>query len=123
MICPYCKKEFFRGSICPRCGGTVRLFCPQCGRPAEGNFCSHCGAEIPAAFQDSSDKNKWAAFFMCLFLGGLGIHRFYTGKIGTGILWLLLFALSSKLWVIAVLVDLVFIVMGKFKDKHGRYLR
>lgn len=124
VICPNCNKEFFSGSVCPRCGNAVRAVCPQCGSPAEGNFCSRCGARIPAAVPElDSDKNKWAAFFLCLFLGALGIHRFYTGKIGTGILWLLLFAVTSKLWTVAVLVDLILIVMGKFKDKQGRYLR
>ncbi|MDE7246173.1 MAG: NINE protein [Oscillospiraceae bacterium] len=123
MVCPYCGKEYFGSGGCPRCGPGARTFCPRCGSPADGPFCSRCGAKVSPSTADSSDKNKWAAFFLCLFLGGLGIHRFYTGKVGTGILWLLLFLLPFKLWTVAVLVDLITIVMGKFRDKQGRYLR
>lgn len=33
-------------------------------------------------------KNKWVALLLCLFLGFLGAHKFYEGKIGMGILYL-----------------------------------
>lgn len=49
------------------------------------------------------EKNKWVAFFLCLFLGFLGAHRFYEGKIVTGILYLCTLGLCG----IGVLVDLV----------------
>ena len=128
MWCPNCGHEF-NGVVCPHCGrsSAARRYCPRCGSQAAGNYCSFCGARIPSSGEpplgDSSDKNRWIAFFLCLFLGGLGIHRFYTGKVGTGILWALLFVLLPGIGILAVLVDLVFIVMGKFRDKAGRYLR
>jgi TM2 domain-containing membrane protein YozV len=65
-----------------------------------------------------SDKSKIAAGLFCFFLGALGIHRFYVGKIGTGIIWLLTAGLGG----IGVLVDFIIIVMGKFTDKEGNYL-
>ena len=34
------------------------------------------------------EKNKWLAVLLCVLFGCLGVHRFYEGKIGTGILWL-----------------------------------
>lgn len=49
------------------------------------------------------EKNKWVAFFLCLFLGFLGAHRFYEGKIFTGILYLCTLGLGG----IGVIVDLV----------------
>ncbi len=55
------------------------------------------------------------ALLLCFFLGGLGIHRFYAGKTGTGILYLLTFGLFG----IGVIVDLIMIVMNKFQDADG----
>lgn len=47
------------------------------------------------------EKNKWVALILCLFFGVLGVHRFYEGKIGTGILYLLTLGLCG----IGVIVD------------------
>lgn len=52
------------------------------------------------------EKNKWAVFFLCLFFGFLGVHRFYERKIGTGILYLLTLGLCG----FGVLFDLILIL-------------
>ena len=72
----------------------------------------------PAPAAGVSDKNKIAALLLCIFLGGLGIHRFYVGKIGTGIVWLLTGGVLGIGW----LVDIIMIAIGKFKDKQGHVL-
>ena len=59
-----------------------------------------------------SKKDKTVALLLCIFLGCLGIHRFYVGKIGTGILYLLTGAVFGIGWI----VDIILIAMGKFKD-------
>ena len=67
---------------------------------------------------DGSDKNRTVALLLCIFLGGLGIHRFYVGKVGTGIIWLL----TGGVCLIGVLVDIVLIIVGSFTDSEGQPL-
>ena len=85
---------------------------------------------MPAAMS-VSPKSKMTAALLAFFLGSLGIHRFYAGKIGTGIVLLLLtiigyvtlFVVVGYFLLVAVgiwvLIDFIMILMGKFKDKNG----
>lgn len=59
---------------------------------------------------------KLAVLLLCIFAGGLGIHRFYVRKIGTGILMLLTFG-GFGIWYI---VDIILIITDTFTDKEGR---
>ena len=79
-------------------------------------------------------KNWLTALLLCWFLGFLGIHRMYVGKIGSGALllyWTVVSGLVTSLniylgiacfvGVFAVVVnDFVLIAMKKFKDCYGR---
>lgn len=66
-----------------------------------------------------SDKNFVVALLLCIFLGGLGIHRFYAGKIGTGILMLITLG-GFGIWTI---IDLILIIIGKFTDSEGNVIK
>ena len=67
----------------------------------------------------ASDKSWIAALLLCIFLGGLGIHRFYVGKVGTGILYLL----TAGFLGIGVIIDIIMIAVGSFTDKGGNFLK
>ncbi len=69
--------------------------------------------------QAVSEKSKGVAAVLCFFLGALGVHRFYVGKIGTGILWLVTLGFCG----IGEIVDFIMILCGSFTDKNGAYLR
>jgi len=62
-----------------------------------------------------SEKGFVATLILCILLGVLGVHRFYVGKTGTGILMLLTLG-GLGIW---QLVDIIFIAVGNFKDSNG----
>lgn len=65
-----------------------------------------------------SDKSRLAVTLFAFFLGVLGVHRFYLGKIGTGIA--MIFTLGGLgIW---ALIDFIMAVSGAMKDKEGRLI-
>ncbi len=62
-----------------------------------------------------SEKSRMVDLLLCLFLGLLGIHRFYEGKVGTGLLWLF----TGGLFGIGAFIDFILICIGSAKDSSG----
>ena len=103
-------------------------FCKECGRKIakKAVICPHCGCQVEEAKSEAAPqqivinntntnqnvnqnmnggipfgarlRNKWVAFFLCLFLGAVGAHKFYEGKVGMGILYLLTGGLFGFGW-------------------------
>ncbi len=51
-------------------------------------------------------KNKWVAFFLCLFLGFFGAHMFYEGKIKMGFVWFFTFGFFGIGWLVYLFIYL-----------------
>jgi len=66
-----------------------------------------------------SPYNREICLLLCLFLGVLGIHRFYVGKTATGVLWFF----TGGFLVVGAISDFFKILSGNFRDKGGLYLR
>lgn len=62
-----------------------------------------------------SEKSWIGTLLLCLFLGILGVHRFYVGKVGTGLLYLF----TGGLFGIGMLVDFIMICTMSFRDRDG----
>ena len=74
---------------------------------------------MPATEAQLSEKGFVPALLLCFFLGTFGIHRFYVGKIGTGILMLLTLG-GLGIW---TLIDFIVIAVGSFRDKEGNPIK
>ena len=63
-------------------------------------------------------KSRWTAFFLCLFLGYFGVHRFYVGKVGSGIVYIL----TGGFFFVGWALDTLLLLFGAFRDKYGHKL-
>lgn len=108
MVCKNCGANIPNGELfCPNCGTCTEnaKFCKYCGAVigADCVVCPACGRQVEPLQSAQQPqpvyvinnvtyggvaKSKWAAFFLCLFLGLIGAHKFYEGKIGMGVLYI-----------------------------------
>ena len=92
------------------------LICPYCGCGTVNYIRDQAKAESRAREpRQPAQKKRSTALLLCIFLGGLGAHRFYVGKIWTGLLWLF----TLGFWGIGTLVDFCRIYDNKFTDDAG----
>lgn len=73
--------------------GADENYCRSCGEviKKEAEVCPKCGVRQTAktAATGTSGKSRIVAALLALFLGGIGAHKFYLGKFGTGVLYLI----------------------------------
>ncbi|MFV0402111.1 MAG: NINE protein [Oscillospiraceae bacterium] len=126
MYCNKCGKEIDdQAVVCPGCGVATANYQAQQAAPAA------VAAPAPIIINNTNtntntvggfqyvQKSKLTTLLLCLFLGGLGIHRFYVGKTGTGLIWFF----TAGLFGIGWFIDFIMILIGAFKDKAGQPLK
>ena len=102
---------------------------------AQNAYPQNGAAGYPAPENTVSSKSKAVAALLNFFLGTLGIHRFYLGKIGTGIIMLVLTIIGASTAIFYVgwafvaivgiwdLIDFFIIILGKMKDGQGKLVK
>lgn len=103
--CPICAEAIPKGAKkCLHCGEWVERNCEHCNTPLRGAFaargvCVECAgrpAEPPTVYVQNlhparygPPKSKAVAILLAVTLGAFGAHRFYLGRPGSGLLYLL----------------------------------
>ena len=126
ITCPECGKEVSdKATACPNCGSPLNdtKFCIHCGAKIDKNcvVCPQCGKQVQELSGNDKNiiinnsatayasggyrpiilgkpKNKWSAFFLCLFT--VCGHKFYEGKIGMGILYFFTVGICGIGWIV-----------------------
>ncbi len=101
--------------FCKHCGGKIpeaAVICTLCGCQVEtmakaeqpniviNNTNTNTNTNTIAGAFGMRARNKWVAFLLCLLLGFAGAHKFYEGKAGMGILYILTGGLFGIGWFI-----------------------
>jgi peptidoglycan/LPS O-acetylase OafA/YrhL len=106
------------------------MYCPNCGKQIDDKavICVHCGVAtgkpapaVTGSLVDASGVQRYdwlTTLLLCFFLGGLGIHSFYTKKTGIGVAQLLTLG-GCGIW---ALIDLIMIITEGFRDGNGNPL-
>jgi len=125
--CIHCGAATVPRGAAPSAAPSGMVFCRLCGSQiaAEAYVCVHCGAKVGGALDPleralfPEQGRSWViTLLLAIFFGTFGLHRFYVGKIGTGILQLITLGGFGIWWII----DVIRIVLGGFDDAEGRPL-
>ncbi|HPS59109.1 MAG TPA: TM2 domain-containing protein [Spirochaetota bacterium] len=96
-------------------------FCESCGSIIKkaAELCPKCGVrQRPAGVIDGAGKDWLTTLLLCFFLGFFGLHRFYTGSTGIGVVQLL----SGGGCLVWAFIDFITILTGSYKDGNGQPL-
>lgn len=129
MFCRTCGKEVpAQAVMCVACGCPPRSgnkFCQNCGSESNPNatICVKCGVQLAGAIPFDA-KSKVVAGLLGIFLGGLGIHRFYLGYTGIGIAQIAVSIVTCGIGSIWGLIEGILILTGSINaDAKGQPLK
>lgn len=101
------KNNIEKTKLCKKCGAEM---------PDDAFYCLCCGntfdSEVKEEFEqinatilkhNGAWRNKWISLILCILFGWLGIHRFYEGKVFTGILYFFTLGLLGVGWFIDII--------------------
>ncbi len=135
MFCRNCGKEVTppNAEVCLSCGvkplnGTA--YCNNCGTQTnpQQEICIKCGVKLSRAtgtsFGGPGEKSKLVAGLLGIFLGGFGIHRFYLGYTGIGIIQIVVTICTCGIGHLWGFIEGILILVGNInKDAQGNPLK
>lgn len=107
--------------------GVDEKFCSECGAviSAKAEICPKCGVRQMSPPQNlartsPNGRSRLAAGLFAIFLGGLGVHKFYLGRVGWGVVYLL-FCWTFIPAIIGFIEGIIYLVMSDqdFDRKYG----
>jgi len=114
--------------MCVSCGCPPHAgekFCQNCGGDTEpiADICIKCGVRLTKG-APADAKSKLAAGLLGIFLGGLGVHRFYLGFVGMGIIQIIVTIITFGFGAIWGLIEGILLLTGSMdKDVKGNLLK
>ena len=95
-------------------------YCTNCGEQIDikAEICPKCGVRQPNTF--TGEKSRITAALLALFIGGFGIHKFYLGSTGWGIVYLV-FCWTLIPAIVAFIEGIIYLTMSDeaFQAKYG----
>ena len=106
--------------VCPKCGKQVELLRQDAPQVVINNTNTNPNVNrVSGGGMVYPQKSKITALILAIFLGGFGAHRFYVGKVGTGLLYLCTAGIGGIGW----FIDIILILTGSFRDKANMPLK
>jgi TM2 domain-containing membrane protein YozV/RNA polymerase subunit RPABC4/transcription elongation factor Spt4 len=117
MHCRNCGKQIDdKAAVCIHCGVPPKAstaFCFNCGNTTTPKqaLCLNCGVTL--ATRGTGQKSKSTATLLAMFLGTIGVHKFYMGSWGWGIIYVVLCLTFFLSWIplITSLVETIKVIL------------